>query len=29
MTTKTITLETINVHEVLDLVQFLTSADQL
>ncbi len=29
MTTKTINLETINVHEVLDLVQFLTSADQL
>jgi len=29
MTTKTINLETLNAHEVLDLVQFLTSADQL
>jgi len=29
MTTKTINLETLNVHELLDLVQLLTPSDQL
>jgi predicted HTH domain antitoxin len=29
MTIKTINLETLNAHELLDLVQFLTPADQL
>ncbi len=29
MTTKTINLETLNAHELLDLVQFLTPSDQL